>query len=120
MAPLQRHRQLAAPRDAEQECLFRLPLSLKPTKELGNIIKQPAEARRIAAIPVVQAGAAPVEEKDGESRPGEVLTRVFVPAAVTLDAMHADGAAERSIRWGLVATIAQAVAVTSGERLHGP
>src|SRR5262245_50497915 len=88
-------------------------------KELGDVVKKPAEARCIAAVPLVQAGAAAVEEKDGESRPGEVLTGMLVPAAVTLDAVHADNAAERSVRWRLVATIVPAVAGGGGERLHG-
>ena len=84
-------------------------------QELGDVVEQAAEARRVAAVLFVQAGAAPVEEGDGEARLGQAPAGVLVPAAVTLDAVDADDVRTR-LGGRVVAAVLPAVAVARGVR----
>src|SRR5206468_4399808 len=78
--------------------------------KLRNIVDEATEARRVAAVLRVQAGAAPVEEGDDEAGLGQRAAGVVVPTAVALDAVDADDAAARLGR-RVVAAVLPAVAV---------
>src|SRR5262249_56355300 len=107
----------AAPGDRHQEH-GRLAGAAQRPQELPQVVEQAAEAGGVAALLLVEARAAAVEEGDGETGLGEARAGVFVPAAVALDAVEADhlgarGAGRR------VAAVAPAVAVAGGEGLDG-
>src|SRR5476651_590122 len=64
-------------------------------EKLGNVIEQSAKAGRVAAILLVHAGTPAIEEVHVVAGLGKLCTRMFVPAAVTLNAVNEDDDAAR-------------------------
>src|SRR5262249_41664165 len=87
---LQRRRQLAAPGDGRQEDGWSrakptacAPWGSHPPQEIRDVVEQAAEAGGVAAVLLVEACAAAVQERDGEAGLAELAAGMFVPAAVT-------------------------------------
>ena len=59
-------------------------------KILREVIEQSAKAGAIAASHIVEAAAAAVEKRDAVAGLAEHRARMFVPAAVALDAVNED------------------------------
>src|SRR5437899_227151 len=95
MTLLQRHRQFAAPRNADQNraaCGLR---SAKRVHVLGHIVEETAKTGRIAATFLILSGAAPFEEGNAEAGLREDTTRMVVPAGMTLNAVQTYQLGER-------------------------
>src|SRR5262249_28479917 len=87
-------------------------------QQFRKIVEEAAEAGGVAALLIIQTRAAPIDERDSETRLRQPCAGVFVPAAVALDAVNADDLGTRVARW-TIAAIAPAVAVASGEGFDG-
>lgn len=117
MAALQSNGQLAAPGNRQEDDRQRGRAPRSP-KELSEVVEEPAKAGCVAALSVVQAGAAAVEKINGVARGAEEGAGMAVPPAVALDAVNGDDVAARFAR-GRVVPVLPRVAVAGGKGLEG-
>src|SRR6516225_6717359 len=116
MPAFQCDRQLAPPRDPRQknpEATERVAARRGAGhcgQKFRDVVEQSAKARRVATLPGVHAGAAPIEEEYLVARFGKLGTGIFVPAGMALDAVDEnDNAARRAV--GSVSAVLPAIAV---------
>src|SRR5207248_424041 len=83
---------------------------------LGEVVEETPKAGGVAAVGIVHAGSAPVEERHAAARAGQLGAGMFVPASMALDAVHEHQFRPRRARRG-VAPIAPAITVAGGELL---
>src|SRR6516165_2706405 len=113
MAALERDDGFASPRDAGEEGRQRGVLLAQRVKEVGDIVEQSAEGRRIAARLGILPGAAAVQKRYGEAGLAQPATRSYIPTGVALDAMHEHHPAARRAGGGVIAEMA-AITVAGG------